>query len=395
MAANNSGSAADIMDDAELDEILSSYNFDMDTVEEAKKFPCAHCPKVCLSKRGLTRHTNVKHAEEVIKSTTTTTGTTLNVTQKKIEIQDVLPYQQFRQILRASLEKVIEESKKFYPNLEPKFKSIDLRDASQLSKIYHHISKTVLAFKPDSEKFLPDFIKLFRNGGVIDGLYKIGHCLLASELSCKLSYFLTTSKINSGGSFVLSKSISFTQKDREVITYIGASIVRTIYRRFRFSPNHDCYFNKEGIKFLNACKFVEGSETNIDHHKLIASRDRGGMSKINIDAVSVFTFAGTYFLSATQDYVTHVDSEKLVNLMLNELNVLAYFGSIRNTTDVQTKIEVALNIFGDMLLLYFRCRTHQYCKNKVQKHKMDKDRTKENSLRAEIKKLTSTLDEGH
>ena len=122
MASNNSSNSAKMMNDVELDENLASYTSDMDTgispksLAEAKKFPCAHCSKICLSQRGLTRHNNVRHSENT--ATTTSIATTVN------RIEDVLPLQKFRQILKLSFEKIHEDSMKWYPNLE--FKSVNL-----------------------------------------------------------------------------------------------------------------------------------------------------------------------------------------------------------------------------------------------------------------------------
>ena len=80
--------------------------------------------------------------------------------------------------------------------------------------------------KPDCEKFLVTFT--LKNGGVVDGLCVFGNRLVASELSHKLIYFLTSSKIRTDEDFKLQKNITFSQREMEIITYIGGAAVGEI-----------------------------------------------------------------------------------------------------------------------------------------------------------------------
>jgi len=43
-------------------------------------------------------------------------------------------------------------------------------------------------------------------------------------------------------------------------------------------------------------------------------------------------------------------------LLLEDINVLAYFGSLRRSCDIDVKKEIALNLLEDMLTLYIRVR---------------------------------------
>ena len=55
------------------------------------------------------------------------------------------------------------------------------------------------------------------------------------------------------------------------------------------------------------------------------------------------------------------------------------------------KKEIGLNLLEDMLTLYIRVRAHSYARDKQQLHKVSKNKTKNRSLRTEIKKQSSSL----
>jgi len=90
MASNVSETSEDTLDllsNDELDAILASLDFDLDT-EEDRKVKCSFCEKICASQRGLNRHlqlsfpmTMILHYKVLLRAETFTC-------QKKREIFD-------------------------------------------------------------------------------------------------------------------------------------------------------------------------------------------------------------------------------------------------------------------------------------------------------------------
>ena len=63
------------MVDTESDEVDAEFVEAMTKIERKKSFPCIHCPKICKSKGGLTKHTNSKHGGVVDTPSSTTKST--------------------------------------------------------------------------------------------------------------------------------------------------------------------------------------------------------------------------------------------------------------------------------------------------------------------------------
>ena len=74
--------------------------------------------------------------------------------------------------------------------------------------------------------------------------------------------------------------------------------------------------------------------------------------------------------------------------------LLSNFSRLRSNAGDTVKKEVALNLLEDMLL-YVRVRTFSFVKDKEQLHKMKAPKLKSRSLRADLKKKSNILEEGH
>ena len=116
---------------------------------------------------------------------------------------------------------------------------------------------------------------------------------------------------------------------------------------------------------------------------------------IKKETVAIFSIAECYFESATKNFVSKIDSQKIVSLIMADAPLLAYYSILRNDSELEVTKEISLNLLTDMLTLYIRVRAHSYAKKKQQEHKVSKDTTKARSLRTEIKKTSDTLESGH
>ena len=146
---------------------------------------------------------------------------------------------------------------------------------------------------------------------------------------------------------------------------------------------------------MTACKFIEGTETDTCHQRLIDLKNRGGLWKIKSIAITIFMIAESHFLAASEKFITKIDCEHLVSIILRDTWVIANMNSIRRSCDPEVKKEIAMNLMEDLLTLYIRVRAHSYAKDQQQFHKISKSKTKSKSLRTELKKDSSSLDSGH
>ena len=83
-------------------------------------------------------------------------------------------------------------------------------------------------------------------------------------------------------------------KDKEIVTYLSGYVVSTLYKCLRFSKKEKGVYHQQCLSLLRACKYAEGSETDTSHHRLIDTKDRGGLWKVKADVVTIFTFAESF-----------------------------------------------------------------------------------------------------
>lgn len=388
MASMEGGETVFFLSDDELDEVLASFDFnsEIEETQEKPNFHCPFCSKVCISQRGLTRHINCKHSEE---KPTSSTSSSTSTSAASCNVPTIFP-SQFLKILSRSVSKLAEDE--CYPEeIRNQFKEFDC--ASQAAHIYDAIKHVLSKFKGNIEKFYPDFCVLFRDGNIIECIDKHCNVLIGFELANNILSFLTKSKVIDDSLCFELENTDITEKDKEVISYLSGYVVGTLYHRLRFSKKAKGVHHEQCLSFLLACKLMENTEYDTSHHKLIDTKNRGGLWKIKHDVITIFTIAESYFLSATKQFVTKINAEHIVSSLLSDTYVLIYFNSFRRCCEV--KKEIGLNVLEDMLTLYIRIRSHSYAKRKQQQHKLNASILKSRSLRTEIKKQTSSLDGGH
>ena len=82
-----------------------------------------------------------------------------------------------------------------------------------------------------------------------------------------------------------------------------------------------CHYQKECLILLDAFRFKEGgAQTDTREHTF---RNRGGLWKVCKGGVTLFKICETYFVSATKDYVTHIDANPLAEMMIKDPMVLS------------------------------------------------------------------------
>ena len=76
-------------------------------------------------------------------------------------------------------------------------------------------------------------------------------------------------------------------------------------------------------------------------------------------------------------------------------SVLCNFNKSCNQSVEKVDKEIAFNLLVHLITLYIRVRTFSLVKDKYEQHKIASKRKKTKSLRTEIKKSSSALDQGH
>lgn len=366
-----SESEPDYFDDEELERYLASEQFQIDEKKDTSLL-CLYCPKVCLSKRGMTRHVNCKHPDKSDKK------------QQQVTAEETLPLDKFKIMLDSCLS--ILSKDECYPSQITS--SFDHHDVSLYYKtLYDVIKPLIVSFKlkGDAEKFYPSFCSTVKES-MFPGLDGFCSNVLKYELANHVLAFLSKLKlINNKIEFELLTETKFTNKDLQIINYLSGCVVGTFYRRIRFKMD-PCFYQKECLILLDAFRFKEGGVQSTSEHKLIDIRNRGGLWKVRKGGVNLFKICETYFLSATKDFVTKIDANLLAEMMLQDPMVLSQFGTIFKSCDPQIKREIGMNLLEEMLIFYFRLRSFSYAKQQQQKHKIEKASNRKGSLRGDLKK---------
>eukprot|EP00111_Clytia_hemisphaerica_P012461 TCONS_00036563-protein len=393
-------------DDEEMNAIL--LNFEVpETPPETNKVKCLHCGKVCVSQRGLKRHMTNQHSEtsQTTEPAASTKPSSSKQKQQKPPAQqlsapsELLPDTSFIKIVRGIFRRLAID--KCYPETTRKQFETQYDKITYIStrSLYDNVLNNVVKkFKGDTEKFYPNFIEHFETCVIYDFLDDTGNTLLMFELANGVLSYLANSEIVDDDITFEDKKINFDQKDREIIFNLSGVVVGNVFRKVCYSkrPRIKGRYDEQYLAFLKACKYQEGQETDVSHHRLVNLNNRGGLWKVNRSIFNVFMLAESYFVSATTDRkVTRINVEYIVSSLMANPFLLANFNSIRHKAETPVKKEIAMNLLDDLLTLYVRIRSHSFAKDKVQSHKMAKNVTKSKSLRGEIKRKSSSLDNGH
>lgn len=391
----------DIIEQMFLEDDLFDAEF-QSTIEnipkESSSFQCSMCTKVCLSMGGLKRHISTKHPESVDTTLTTTSLQPSSTTSssgitipKKKNAENILHPILFKKMVQTSINKLKEDE--CYPaTILNEFSKFTINSVEDVFPCYHKISNILLKFNGDSDKFYPEFYAVVSSNDVFPGLVNECKLLLGFDLANHVLAHLT-------GGTVTNEVVSFKQtavdeKQKAIITYVSGYVIGKFFRKLRFSKNKNEY-QEQYLSILETCKYIEGSETDVRHQKLVDLKNRGGLWKVNSDVVAIFSIAESYFESVTKNFVSKIDAPKIVSVLMADAILIAYYSSMRRSSELFVKKEIALNLLADMLTLYIRIRSHSYARNKQQEHKVNKDATKTKSLRTERKRATPSLDSGH
>ena len=355
-----------------------------DSSAPVAQYRCELCEKVCLTKRGLTRHTNSKHSD---KNDASVTSAAQNQSKSAEEILHPL---YFKKMVEESVNKISNDHC-FPDELLNPLKEYNTGNLDKINHTYGFIKELIVSYD-GGEKFYPAFYKIVSDTeDFFPGMDKNNSLLVGFELANHVLKYLKKSTIP-GGNTNDNESLVFSDKERSIISYLGGYVFGTMYRKVRFSPEKSDY-QEQCLAFLLAGKCSDAD--NLPEHKLVTSRDRKGLWKVSSIVTDIFVIAERTFRAYTSKVYNKIDSKEMLNTLLQDKFVNSSVTKLRDLSTMAIKKELALNILEDLLMKYIRTRTFSFVKDKVQAHKMKNNQIRSQALRTELKQGSSSLDQGH
>ena len=352
-------------------------------------FSCTQCEKVCKSKRGLTRHINVKHPVESDDPSENKAGV------ERYSVDELI----FQRLIMECCSKMLAENKDdddeccLLPvNVVGELKNFSLT-GDEVRFCFQSFQKIIADFVSDGndEKFFPKFHNLVNSKEVFSGrVSKDTRLFLGYELAVHTSAYIGKKHLSSTSSSIdydlgLLSLSSFSQKERDIVCYLSGYVFGTLSRKIRKCRNWSSKSSQQSLSILRAAK----TEENHSDVVLVNVHDRGGLWKLRLEACKIFLMAERYFRINTEGDVRKIDVNRIVVVLLKNSEVLNNFNSICSETEEPVDKEISLNLLENLLSLYLRLRSFSFAKDKVQKHQLLAKSKQKRSLRTGLKQASN------
>ena len=262
---------------------------------------------------------------------------------------------------------------------------VSSNEALEVFKTYKDI---ILKFKNDPEKFLTSFNLASQDcqNPLFKRLNGIGYQLIVMELSTLMLKYLTAGNKGDGGIRTIALDVTLSEKEVAGLQYLSGHVIQKIYVKLRRRKNWKNF--ESSLEILKAFK----TEAN-EEHKLVASKDRGGLWYICKNGEHLFKYAEIEFRNQTKGFITSIDYHRMVMELMKDYGVKAKFDKVVESTGNRYEKEIKNNILEKILGLYLRIRCHSYSKDIKENHKKaTKTAGKKRSLRTDLK-LSEKMDE--
>ena len=209
-----------------------------------------------------------------------------------------------------------------------------------------YISKTFesvfASFKSTPEKFFSEFFKLSMGSLVFQNIPKQISMLLFSELATLcLEYIMNGKKSTSA----VETSCIFTDKDIHCLEYFSGYCSGEMYRKLRKSRSSQSEVCSQWLSILLAAK------TKNDQ-KLVDVKNRGGMWKVNENAVNIFKHCEQEYRKWTAECGHQIHSKLITKHIIENSIIRVNFASITDTSDQKIDREIAKNLLSRLVSLY-------------------------------------------
>lgn len=254
-------------------------------------FKCDFCELICKSKQGLSRHVNCKHPEH--------STTKKQAPKVKREPQSRLHPATFKNFVnQCSL--TLSKDECYSEKTRSGFTDYTINQEEAILA-YENIKELIGNFNGNGEVFYPCFYNIVCEKNMFPRLSKKCSRLLGFEVANHVVSHLNTSDLQSVSSTPNSDNstststtvVKFDEKEMNIITYLSGYVFSTLYKRLRRSAQQT-EVTKKYLSLLLAGKSSSTAEPT-KNEKLIEARDRGGLWKVNQQAIYIFEEAEKYF----------------------------------------------------------------------------------------------------
>ena len=216
-------------------------------------------------------------------------------------------------------------------------------------------------FKGDAEKFYPAFYKCISDAENPFGgsLNKHASLLLGFELANHVLGYL------SGGSLEKDSVVQFKyssadlcNKEKAIVFYLAGYVFSTFFRRLRFTKNNNqnsLEIVQEYLAILAAGKLGDEKQ-ELPEHKLVNTKNRGGLWKVTAEVFEIFCIAEQIFKKHTETCSNKIDGQLIAKAVLEDTGVLANFSKLKSNINYADN-EITKDILEDLIHLYIKIRT--------------------------------------
>jgi hypothetical protein len=337
-------------------------------LEECKDtLNCSDCSKVFKTASGLKRHINSKHKDLV------PTGSVDLNKNTQFFIQST----QFRDLLTNARHKLstddcfCNEDRDCFINM--------VVTESEYLQVESFFLKEMHEFKGNAEKFYSSLHHKYTTESVaIKEIPKELYYLLLAELTTLCLNFLITKESKLIGEDS-NLEINLSEKDIRCLEYIAGYVFQKLYSKLRNKKMNDGAISAQWLDIILSSKTQ-------DEQKLVDSRDRGGLWKMNKLVINIFSECEKKFRIHTRINFRKIDSKVLVSQLLNNCFVKSCFYQICDLHEAEVDKEIAKTLLYHIVMLFIRVRSHSHTKQIKEKFKNKKKITKAESLRSSLKK---------
>ncbi len=265
---------------------------------------------------------------------------------------------------------------------------------------YEEILSLYKAFEDVIEKFSEDFDKFYpKFYGIIsrkEGLFKLSrncYLLLGMELANQIISLIVGIQ-NTDQADILhfnSSLIGLSEKEKNALVYLSGYVCGTLYRRIRKVGKVKTAQQGQFLAMLLATK-VEND--NLTSKQLINIKNCGGLWSVSDDTVMIFHAAETLFVKTKAQGGNKIEVQTMVDKLLVTPIILSCMGFVCKSTELHIDQKIKLNLLEHMLTRFVRVRAFSYAKDKKQAFKRIHKKTREKSLRTELKKSSTTCELG-
>ena len=217
--------------------------------------------------------------------------------------------------------------------------------------------------------------------------------LLGFELANHVLGYLSGGSLDEKDSVVQFEysSADLSDKEKSIVFYLAGYVFSTFSRRLRFTKKNNQNspeILQEYLDILAACKLGDEMQ-ELPEHKLVNTKNRGGLWKVTAEVFEIFCIAEQIFKKHTETSSNKVDGQLITKAVLEDTGVLANFSKLKSNMN-HADNEITKNVLEDLIHLYIKTRTFSLVRSKMDAHKLLLRKNKARSLRRGIKKSCDT-----